>query len=106
MLDLSMTFTQQEAVVRTTQPIKANLGLGDFIQWDVRNWSVALDCWRQYCSQDLSSCKALEIGSHTGGLSLWMALHGARVTCSDLAGPPESAIQKHREYGVSRLVTY
>jgi len=67
---------------------------------------VALDCWRQQSLQDLSKCKALEVGSQNGGLSLWLALQGALVVCSDLDGPTETAVRKHREHGVSHLVSY
>jgi SAM-dependent methyltransferase len=78
----------------------------DFIEWDVRNWSGALDCWLQHGKQDFLGCTALEIGSNQGGLSLWMALQGAQVICTDIDGPPEIAIKKHLENGVSHLITY
>ncbi|MCU1267780.1 MAG: hypothetical protein JWM21_4098 [Acidobacteria bacterium] len=78
----------------------------DYIQWDVRNWSLALEYWRQQSGQDFAGCKALEVGSQNGGLSLWLALQGASVICSDLEGPTNAAIRKHQEHGVSDLVTY
>jgi SAM-dependent methyltransferase len=78
----------------------------DIIEWDIRNWSVALDFWRKHSAHHLSDCLALEVGSRNGGLSLWMALNGARVICSDLRGPAEAAILKHRAQGVSGLVQY
>ena len=82
------------------------LGVADFIEWDIRNWSALLDYWKSHTSQDLSQCSALEIGTGYGGLSLWMALQGARVTCTDLNGPQEVAVNKHRSKGVSHLITY
>lgn len=78
----------------------------DFVEWDVRNWSVALDFWLAHSTQQLSGCAALEVGSRNGGLSLWMALQGANVICSDINGPSQSAVLKHRAYGVSHLVEY
>ncbi len=55
---------------------------------------------------DLSGAKTLEIGSSNGGLSLWMALNGAKVLCSDLSGPTNAAKEKHRKYSVSHLIDY
>lgn len=78
----------------------------DFIEWDVRNWSIALDFWAQETSQDFSRCSALEIGSRHGGLSLWLAHQGANVTCSDVGGPSRRATAKHAAAGVSSRVTY
>jgi SAM-dependent methyltransferase len=81
-------------------------GRGEIVEWDIENWSAALDYWRRHSRLTLSSCTALEIGSRNGGLSLWLALSGATVVCSDLEGPAESALRKHERYGVSRLITY
>lgn len=80
--------------------------LSDFIEWDVRNWSAALDFWLAHSSQRLAGCSALEVGSRNGGLSLWMASQGARVICSDLNGPTERAVRQHRESGLSHLIEY
>jgi nucleoside-diphosphate-sugar epimerase len=52
----------------------------DFIEWDVRNWSVALDFWLAHTTQNFSTCSALELGSRNGGLSLWMGYKG-RASC-------------------------
>jgi len=82
------------------------LHLADILQWDVRNWSTAVRFWEVHTSIDLSNCCGLEIGSHQGGLSLWMALHGARVVCSDLNGTTREAERLHREHRVSRLIEY
>jgi SAM-dependent methyltransferase len=80
--------------------------LADVVEWDIRNWSAALDYWLLKSSHQLSDCIALEIGSRRGGLSLWMAQHGATVVCSDLHGVAEEAIQKHRAFGVAESVEY
>ena len=78
----------------------------EIIEWDIFNWSRALTYWESF-NVDLSSGKkVLEIGSRNGGLSLYCALKGASVTCSDLDGPSNEAIQKHKNFGVENLITY
>jgi SAM-dependent methyltransferase len=80
--------------------------LQDIIEWDVENWQSALTFWEQKTKQDLSAAYALELGSRHGGLSLWVALKGSKVKCTDLSGPTEIAIEKHLKYKVSTLVEY
>ena len=80
--------------------------LQDIIEWDVVNWSPALTFWGQKTKHNLSSIYAMELGSKNGGLSLWLALKGSKVKCTDLNGPSELAIEKHLKYGVSSLVEY
>ena len=90
------------ATVSAVPPLQPS----DFIEWDVRNWSAALDFWRDHSRQDLSNCTALEIGSRNGGLALWLASQGAHVVCSDVELPGERAVRNHRTRGVSHLVEY
>jgi SAM-dependent methyltransferase len=78
----------------------------DILEWDVENWSEALEFWTRYSSLRLSACEALEIGSRNGGLSLWLAMCGARVVCSDVRGPSEAARHKHQQYGIAEAVRY
>lgn len=77
-----------------------------FIEWDSRNWSGALDFWTKHSRQDLSKARALELGSRNGGLSLWLALQGARVVCSDIVQPEAHVVERHRAHGVGDLVEY
>lgn len=77
-----------------------------YIEWDVRNWSVALDFWRANSAKRLSESRVLEIGSNRGGLSLWLADQGARVVCSDFQGVSEIAVELHRANGVAHLIEY
>jgi SAM-dependent methyltransferase len=77
----------------------------NFVEWDVRNWSVALDFWLANSTQNLKECKALEIGTNFGGLSLWLASKGARVVCSDIR-VKEEAVRRHKAGGVSHLIEY
>lgn len=86
--------------------VEHNCNLKDIIEWDIPNWSVALKFWEKNTAHDLSSINALEIGSRNGGLSLWAALHGMNVLCTDKCGPTNIAIEKHKKYNVSRLIRY
>lgn len=86
--------------------MNSQYSLADFIEWDVRNWGVALNYWKTHSSQSLSGCSALEVGCDYGGLSLWLASEGARVTCSDVRGPKPEAITKHQASGLSHLFEY
>jgi 2-polyprenyl-3-methyl-5-hydroxy-6-metoxy-1,4-benzoquinol methylase len=83
-----------------------NGAAADILEWDVENWSQALEFWRRHSLLRLSGCEALEIGSRNGGLSLWLALSGANVVCSDVNGPTEAAKHKHQRYGVAAAVKY
>jgi SAM-dependent methyltransferase len=48
----------------------------------------------------------LELGARRGGLSLWLALQGHRVICSDLEDNSALASPLHRRYGVGGSITY
>jgi SAM-dependent methyltransferase len=80
--------------------------MDDVIGWDAENWSRSLEYWQSQSEINVQQANCLELGSHHGGLSLWLALHGAKVTCSDLALPGELAHQLHLRYGISRQVEY
>lgn len=78
----------------------------EIIEWDVRNWSKSLKYWLNESTLDLVNCTALEIGSRNGGLSLWLAKQGCKVTCSDINGPSEKARHIHQKHGIGHLVQY
>jgi len=80
--------------------------IAEFVEWDVRNWSTALDFWLAHTTQTIRACSALELGSRNGGLSLWMALQGASIVSSDVELPTENAARLHRAKGVSQLIQY
>jgi SAM-dependent methyltransferase len=80
--------------------------LAEFVEWDLANWSPALDFWLQSTSLDLSNSLALELGAGLGGLSLWLALKGARVVCTDLRCVTAEARALHAKYNVQHLITY
>ncbi len=77
----------------------------DILQWDVNSWEKALDFWENKVEwEDVDN--ALEIGGHQGGLSLWLALKGINVVCSDLKNVKDKAEPLHRKYKVTDKVTY
>lgn len=80
--------------------------LEDIIEWDIPNWSVALDYWSKNTEINPSNKNALEIGSRNGGLSLWAALKGMDVLCTDVEGPTNEAIIKHQHYKISDHIKY
>ena len=88
------------------QPRGSEATLQDFLQWDVHNWSVALDVWLAGTMQSLSGTRVLEVGGGSGGLSLWLALQGARVCCSDVAAPTREAVRLHQAFAVSHRIEY
>ena len=58
----------------------------DIVQWDVATWKHALHFWTGG-TPALDSKTGLELGSRDGGLSLFLALKGCRVVCSDHSPP-------------------
>lgn len=79
-----------------------------YVQWDVRNWSRAIDFWLATCGKGaFQGADVLEIGSRDGGLSLWLAEQGAaRVVCSDLHGPSSAARALHASTPVGERIEY
>lgn len=79
--------------------------LKDIIQWDVKSWSKALTFWES--SVDWSKVNnCLELGGREGGLSLWLALKGKNVVCSDLENVTNTASALHKKYNVSDRIQY
>lgn len=77
----------------------------DIIEWDIVNWSKALN----YCDQfinDLNGKKVLVIGDKNGGLSLYFALRNATVYATDLNGVSINAKELHTSYNVLNRVIY
>lgn len=79
--------------------------LEDILQWDVSTWAAALRIWELKLPEGQGG-QVLDVGARDGGLSLYFALKGFSVTCSDLQGPSSQAIELHRKYAVSDRVTY
>jgi len=82
-----------------------NTLLADIIEWDVRNWSRAIDFWQR--SVDWSRVETcLELGGRQGGLSLWLALKNKKVVCSDVKDVQSTAPAHHRKYNLDSLIEY
>ena len=77
----------------------------DILQWDIKSWSKALDYWEN--NMDWSTIEnGLELGAREGGLTLWLALKGKKMVCSDLTEVQKTAEPIHNQYGVKKLIVY
>lgn len=79
--------------------------LRDIIQWDVYSWQRALLYWEKNVNWS-QVATVLELGGNNGGLSLWLALKGKKVICSDIVDVYKTAYPLHAKYGVSSLIQY
>ena len=61
------------------------------LDWDIPNWSRALTFLDKHKQNKFDGKKVLEIGANNGTLSVWAAINGAQVICSDIDGPSEFA---------------
>ena len=81
--------------------------VADIVGWDIVNWSRALRFWDAHLDFGGKSVSCLELGcGANSSLSLWLALRGHRVVCSDFGGVPETIRRTHARYGISNLVEY
>lgn len=79
--------------------------VSDIIEWDSVNWAKFLD-FIDDANMDFQGKRVLALGERNGGMSLFFALRGAEVLCTDLKGPTEKARILHRKYGVDSRVRY
>ena len=77
----------------------------DVIQWDIKTWSKALPFWKKNITIK-PEMKALTIGEREGGISLWLALQGLSVVCTDYNDFPEETSQLHKRYNVGDRIYY
>jgi SAM-dependent methyltransferase len=80
--------------------------LRDIIEWDVSTWSRAIDLWDNVVPCNGSNLRALDIGARNGGLSLYLALKGFQVVCSDVNEPGNLARSLHGKYKVRDRIAY
>jgi len=78
----------------------------DVIAWDTVNWSQCLQLWDKEISLLTHGAQCLDVGGRSGGLSLWLALKGFHVVCSDLCDPTLLAQPLHEYYRVRDRITY
>lgn len=79
--------------------------LQDIIQWDIENWSRCLPFWEKHIDHSQPK-KVLALGEREGGISLYFALNGHDVICSDYNPLPESTVHLHQKYKVADRVSY
>lgn len=87
----------------TTDPRSRDLPVADIIGWDVRTWSKAVDYWNDVLPPGGPVLRCLEIGAGPGGPSLWLALRGHDVTCSNFENTRGQAGPLHERYGVDTI---
>jgi len=80
--------------------------LRQYVEWDVINWSKALKFWESNVTLDNKGLKCLELGGRRGGLSLWLAIKGNHVICSDFQNPIEAASAIHSQNSFSGSIDY
>lgn len=78
----------------------------DVVGWDVRTWSTAVRFWETVVEPMGGPLEVLEVGAGPGGVSLWFALAGHRVTCTNYDYTVEQAKPLHERYGVADRVEY
>lgn len=76
-----------------------------YLEWDVVNWRRSLAFIEPELEKGVNR-KALEVGGRDGGMSLLLARYGWQVTCSDLNGPSDKALELHKNHEVSHLIHY
>ena len=79
--------------------------LNEIIQWDVKNWSRALDFWNKHIRVE-PGMKVLALGEREGGLSFYFAKQGCEVVCSDYNDFPDTTKDFHQSKGVSDKISY
>jgi len=73
----------------------------DIVTWDVRTWSTAVLFWQEVLGTPERKLRCLEIGAGPGGPSLWLALQGHDVLCTNWQATEAQAFPLHQRYGVS-----
>lgn len=79
--------------------------LNDIVQWDVKNWSKLIKFWSPIIKEK-SGNKALALGEREGGLTLWLALNGKEVTCTDYIQFDQTPLPLHVKYNVEDKINY
>ena len=83
--------------------------LADILDWDIYNWGRAVGFWDEKAhaiARAKPGFSVLEIGAAGGGISLYWALLGANVLCSEIDGQFDRARALHAKHGVSDRVRY
>lgn len=75
----------------------------DVVGWDVGTWAKAVTYWEAQLADAPERMRCLEIGSGPGGPSLWLALRGHDVTCSNFENTRGQAGPLHERHGVDTI---
>jgi len=75
----------------------------DIVTWDVRTWSTAVVYWDTVLGTPERPLRCLEIGAGPGGPSLWLALRGNSVLCTNWQATREQAAPLHDRYGMTGI---
>lgn len=78
----------------------------DIVDWDITNWWRAIHYWDQNIDLNNQKYQCLELGATRGGLSLWLALKGNEVLCTDLKNPKDMAAVVHHKYSCKSNIRY
>lgn len=78
--------------------------LNIYIQWDVKNWSKAIEYWMIQV-EGKKKLKVLELGCGPGGISLLFDRIGFEVVCSDYQGVQDEVKEFHKKHG-ARNISY
>lgn len=80
--------------------------LQDIIEWDVGNWGRAVKLWDHERPGSWAGLSALDLGAGGGGLSLYLALRGSRVTYCDFSAPRPAALALFERRGIAHSMRY
>ena len=78
----------------------------DVLGWDVATWTPAVVFWEQSFGSPTPPLRCLEVGAGPGGPSLWLALKGHDVICTNFEMAREQAEPLHIKYGVTDRIHY
>lgn len=78
----------------------------EYFEWDVHHWSKAIPVWEKVLEGKAYNA-ALELGSRSGGLSLWLAeRYNVKVICSDIQSPEMAAKERYKGHTLKGQITF
>ena len=72
----------------------------------MKNWGRAVQLWDSELGDSWSGRRALDLGAGGGGLSLYLALRGCRVTYCDYAAPRPEATARFARHGIGSGLSF
>lgn len=80
--------------------------MADIVGWDVRTWSAAVRFWQGAVEPAPPVLDCLELGAGPGGPSLWLAMLGHRVLCTNQDSTEAFASPLHERYDYPGSIEY